>query len=257
MTGHGGDVTSLNKGVFRLLKNRCLKKASHVTVVSKLSKKIVKELMPNVNVDIISMGVNTEKFNRRYCVPNYFGQRDKKVVLFVGRLVEIKGVKYLIEAMKQVDALLVIVGDGPLRQSLESQAKELNGRVKFLGTKSHIELPSVYASADLLVVPSVTIGIREQEGVPTTIMEAMASGLPVIASDSGGISDIIFYNETGVIVEEKNVNQIANSIGLLLNDKDLYNRIADNIEVIISRYDYAVIGKKYAEILNRSIEKVR
>lgn len=248
VTGHGGDVTALNKGIFRKLKIRCLKRAKQVTVVSGHSKKVVKELVPNVSVDIVTMGVNTEKFNRRYHMSNYFGQGTKKVVLFVGRLVEIKGVKYLIEAMKQVDALLVIVGDGPLRESLENQAGELGGKVKFLGTKSHIELPAIYASADVLVVPSVTIGKREQEGVPTTIMEAMASGLPVIASDSGGISDIVCHNKTGMLVEEKNCNQIAETIKCLLKNENVYNEIVQNQKKLIKEYDYCKIARKYCDI---------
>lgn len=248
VTGHGGDVTALNRGLFRQLKIRCLKRATHVTVVSKQAKKRIQELVPNINPDIISMGVNTEKFNKQYYISDYFGQGEKKVVLFVGRLVEIKGVNYLIEAMKQVNALLVIVGDGPLRQKLENQAKELAGRVKFLGTKSHVELPAIYASADILVVPSVTIGAREQEGVPTTIMEAMASELPVIASDSGGISDIVCHKKNGILVKEKDCYQIAEAIRSLLQDKNLYYKIVQNEKETIKEYDYCRIARRYCDI---------
>ena len=144
VTGHGGDVVSLNKGIMRKLKVRCLKKARHVTVVSEYLKGRVQELVPEIEPEVISMGVDTRKFGRQYRVENYFGQGDKKVVLFVGRLAEKKGVAYLIEAMKQIDALLVIVGNGPLRKTLEEQAEQVGkDRIRFLGEKTHEELKKI------------------------------------------------------------------------------------------------------------------
>lgn len=132
VTGHGGDVTSLNKGIIKKLKVRCLKKASHVTVVSNYLKERVEELASHEieEPSVISMGVDTSKFGKQYRVENYFNQGDKKVVLFVGRLAEKKGVTYLIEAMKSVDAILVIVGDGPLHDKLVEQAKEQGNKIR-------------------------------------------------------------------------------------------------------------------------------
>ena len=197
VTGHGGDVTSLNKGIIKKLKVRCLKKASHVTVVSNYLKERVEELASHEieEPSVISMGVDTSKFGKQYRVENYFNQGDKKVVLFVGRLAEKKGVTYLIEAMKSVDAILVIVGDGPLHDKLVEQAKEQGNKIRFVGSKTHEELKTIYASADIFVAPSIVAKDGDQEGVPTTIMEAMASGLPVISTNTGGIADIIVDGE--------------------------------------------------------------
>ena len=122
VTGHGGDVTSLNKGVIKMLKIRCLKKAKVVTVVSKALKKEVRTLYPEKKIHVISMGCDTSRFNKKNRVYNYFQQDDLPVVLFVGRLVEVKGVTYLIEAMKNINAKLIIVGDGPLRERLMIQS---------------------------------------------------------------------------------------------------------------------------------------
>lgn len=72
----------------------------------------MQELIPGIQPDVIPMGVDISKFGRQYSKENYFNQGDRKVVLFVGRLAEKKGVKYLIEAMKNINALLVVVGDG-------------------------------------------------------------------------------------------------------------------------------------------------
>lgn len=251
VTGHGGDVTSLNKGIFKKLKVRCLKKAAHVTVVSEHLKKTVQELAPDINPSVISMGVDTGKFGKQYYVPDYFGQGDKKVVLFVGRLAEKKGVTYLIEAMKNIDALLVIAGDGPLRKVLEKQASELGDEtVKFLGGKTHDELRAIYASADVFAAPSITAKDGDQEGLALVMLEAMASGIPIVASNSGGIPQLIEDGVNGLLCEEKCVQQIANSICRLINDAQLYNRIAKNAENTIKDFDYSVIAEKYEKIIS-------
>lgn len=250
VTGHGGDVTSLNKGVLRKLKIRCLKNAKHVTVVSEHLKQKVQELVPEIEPSVISMGVDTSKFGKQYYVPNYFGQGDKKVVLFVGRLAEKKGVKYLIKAMKDVDALLVIVGDGPLREQLKEQAKVLGEKVIFLGSKTHDELKTIYASADIFVAPSITAKDGDQEGLPTTIMEAMASGLVVIASNSGGIPQIIQDGVNGLLCEEKNMHELAENILKLLNDEKRLILI-NKSQVRIEKYSYSTLAEQYKFILNK------
>lgn len=249
ISGHGGDITSLNRGIIKKLKIRCLKKAKHVIVISEFSRKKVQELLPDIQPSIISMGVNVSQFGSRNRVPDYFGQGDKKVVLFVGRLVEIKGVAYLIEAMKNVDAMLVIVGDGPIRDKLEKQASDMGEKVKFLGSKTHQELKTIYASADIFVSPSITLDDGAQEGVPTTIMEAMASGLVVIASDSGGIPQVVKDEINGLLCEEKNSSMLARKINLLLTDNDMYGKLCKNSIERIKECDYHSIAAKYAKIL--------
>lgn len=258
VTGHGGDVTSLNKGILRKLKIRCLKNAQHVTVVSEHLRGRVQELLPEISPSVISMGVNTKNFGQQYRVANYFGQGDKKVVLFVGRLAEKKGVAYLIEAMKQIDALLVIVGDGTLRDELQQQANMLEkGKIRFLGGKTHKELKTIYASSDIFVVPSITAKDGDQEGFGLVMLEAMASGLPIVASRSGGIPQLIDDGINGMLCEEKCVWQIADNICSLLNDKNLYKSIVKNGYQTIRKYDYSKIAEDYYKILDDiSLERI-
>lgn len=256
VTGHGGDVVSLNKGIVRKLKIRCLKRASYVTTVSEHLKSEIQKLVPDINSEIISMGVNVEKFGRQYFVPNYFGQGDKKVVLFVGRLVEIKGVQYLIEAMKNIDAILVIVGDGPLKKELEQRAEKINqqeyfDKIKFIGTKTHDELKTIYASADVFALPSVTAKDGGQEGLGLVMLEAMASGLPVVASNSGGISQVIHSRINGILVEEGKSEQIVEAVNKLLYDQELYQIIMQHGYSTSKEYDYAVLAKKYKSAVNK------
>lgn len=250
VTGHGGDVTSLNKGVLRKLKIRCLKKAKHVTVVSEHLKSKIKELVPDIEPSVISMGVDTSRFGNEYFVPDYFGQGNKKVVLFVGRLAEKKGVSYLIDAMKNIDAFLVIAGDGPLKAELEKKAEEvIPGKVRFLGAKTHEELKCIYASADVFAAPSITATDGDQEGIPTAIMEAMASGLPVVASKSGGIAQLISDGVDGLLCEEKCVGEIEKNIQILLYDTETRDKILQASKKTILKYDYENIAKRYAEVI--------
>lgn len=245
VTGHGGDVTSLNKGILRKLKIRCLKNAVKVTVVSEHLKYKVQELMPEIVPEVISMGVDSTKFGKQYYQTNYFGQGDKKVVLFVGRLAEKKGVTYLIEAMKNIDAVLVIVGNGPLREELQQQAREQGDKIKFLGAKTHEELKTIYASADVFVAPSITAKDGDQEGFGLVMLEAMASGLPVVANNSGGIVQLIHNEINGLLCEEKNVAQLAKNINRVLYDENLGQRIMQYAKITLEQYSYTVIVKKY------------
>ena len=249
VTGHGGDVTSLNKGIFKRMKIRCLKRAKKVTVVSDHLRKRVIELVPEIEPDVISMGVDISKFGKQHFVPDYFGQGNKKVVLFVGRLAEIKGVTYLLEAMKSIDALLVIVGDGPLRADLEAQAIAIKDKVVFLGAKTHEELKTLYASADIFVAPSVTAKDGGQEGLGLVILEALASGLPVVASRSGGIVQLIKDGINGFLCDEKNVEQMISCINSMIDDEKIYYQFAENSNKSIRNYDYSITGEKYIEIL--------
>ncbi len=253
MTGHGGDVTSLNKSILKRLKTRCLRKAKAVTVVSEHLKGIVQKLAPEIELNVISMGVDASKFGKQYCKPNYFGQGDKKVILFVGRLEEIKGVTYLIEAMKDIDGLLVIVGKGTLREALEKQAAEIKDKVLFLGDKTHAELKTIYASADIFVAPSITIKDGDQEGLGLVILEAMASGLPVVASNSGGITEIIHSGQNGLLCKEKNCNQIAETVKILLQDENFRSQIIENSKDTIKKYGYSNIARQYNLLLSACI----
>ena len=255
VTGHGGDVTSLNKGVLKKLKIRCLRKAKKVTVVSEHLKNIVKQLVPEIEPEVISMGVDTTRFGRQYYQPNYFGQGDKKVVLFVGRLAEVKGVKYLIEAMKSIDAMLVIVGDGDLKEELMRQASEQGPKIIFLGAKTHEELPSIYASSDVFVMPSVTASDGGTEGFGLVIIEAMASGLPIVASNSGGIAQTIQNDVNGLLCEERNVKQLAESINKVIKDKELGDKLLQEGKETLRNYDYIHIACKYKQMIENVVQE--
>ncbi len=255
VTGHGGDVTSLNKGMIKKLKLRCLMKADKITVVSNALKKEVEALCYRNDIQIISMGCDTARFDKKYRVENYFHQGEKQVVLFVGRLAEKKGVTYLIEAMKNIDAKLVIVGDGPLKNDLMQQAATQKDKICFMGSRTHEELIKIYASADVFVAPSITAANGDKEGLGLVLLEAMASGLPVIGSNSGGIPEIVHDGENGFLTREKDSMAIAQKINDLLTNREDYERMSENAVLTAKGYDYKVLGKKYSQLIKEAFDE--
>jgi Glycosyltransferase len=251
VTGHGGDVTSLNKGFVRKLKIRTLRNAKGITVVSEALKSEVLKLYNKKEIHVVSMGCRVNEFSKGYYQENYFQQDGKKIVLFVGRLAEKKGIKYLIEAMKDIDAKLVIVGMGPLEKQLKQQVKQLvlMDKVMFLGAKTHQELKVIYASADLFIAPSVTAKDGDKEGFGLVILEAMTSGLPIVASDSGGIVDLITDGEDGFLVTEKDVEMLEEKIKYLLKNDHLRTTMKRNAEKKAKLFSYEKIAEKYKNII--------
>ncbi len=254
ITGHGGDVTSLNKGIFKLLKKNTLSKAKKIVVVSDKLKKVLQDTYDITDISVISMGCNLKRFSPQNRIENYFKQNRKKIILFVGRLAEKKGIPYLIQAMEEVDAMLVIVGDGPDKEELVKKASALKDKVLFLGSKSHEELPYIYASSDIFCLPSIIAKDGDEEGLPTVALEAMASGLPVVGSDTGGIAEVVIDNQTGFLVPEKDSRQIACQMNRILVDSKLYQRLSVGAMEKAREYNYEIIGKKYTELLQSILD---
>ena len=119
----------------------------------------------------------------------------------------------------------------------------------FLGAKTHDELKILYASADIFAAPSVTAEDGDQEGMPTTIMEAMASGIPIVSTKSSGIMQLIDDGENGLLCEEKNISRLAENINRLLENEQLCRQLVKNGLETVREYDYSVIAERYKEIL--------
>lgn len=252
VTGHGGDVTSNNSFLIRKWKTACAQKAVHVTAVSSYLKEEILSWSKTVDIDVIPMGCQLELFSPENRVENYFGQGRKKIVLFVGRLAEKKGVTYLIEAMKCIDAKLVIAGDGPLAPSLKKQALDQGEKIIFLGSCTHDELKTVYASADVFVAPSVTAQDGDREGFGLVMLEAMASGVPVVAFDSGGVSQLIKHGYNGLLCKEKDTAGLSNAIYKILNDPEAGNVFIKNGLETALQYDYSKIAKRYWDLYTKA-----
>lgn len=163
----------------------------------------------------------------------------KGKILYVGRLIPRKGVRYLIEAMAHLrghpEARLTIVGGGPERESLAALVGRLglHERVDFAGRISEEALVDHYQSCDLFVLPSIVDATGDTEMLGMVLLEAMRYRRPVIASDVGGIPDIVQHGENGLLVPQQDPEALAAAIQRLLDDRDYAIRLGE------SGYGYA------------------
>jgi glycosyltransferase involved in cell wall biosynthesis len=170
------------------------------------------------------------------------------LVLTVGRLTEQKGHRYLLAAVPTVlecfpETCFRVVGEGPQWGALNHQAEELGvvDRVRFMGTRH--DLQDLYLAADVFVLPSVS------EGMPMVLLEAMGSGLPVIASGLGGIQAVVMDGENGLLVPPAEVESLALAINRLLADEVLRERLSRNGKVLIhEEYTVDRMCERYARV---------
>jgi colanic acid/amylovoran biosynthesis glycosyltransferase len=172
---------------------------------------------PEVRTHTHYNGVDLEVFRRDAALP-----AEPGLILHVGRLVEKKGTKVLIEALAQLPgAKLTIIGDGPLRSALKHQARELGERVHFLGELPSDEVAQWMRRASVLAVPSLTAQDGDAEGLPNVVVEAAASGLPVVGTTHSGIPEAVEDGVTGFLVPERDAGVLAARLADLLASKPL------------------------------------
>jgi glycosyltransferase involved in cell wall biosynthesis len=201
-----------------------IRSADAVTAISNHTAGEIRELVPR-DVTVIPFGATIERTDPepRPLSPD----PGPLTVLFVGRLVERKGLKYLIEALKLVreklDTRLVMIGDGSERSSLEVQVRKLGlgDAVTFAGFISPEQKESYLQGCSVFVLPAVRDAKGDVEGLGTVLLEAMLHHKPVIASESGGITDIVKHEQTGLLVKERDVQGLATAIVRLLTDRQL------------------------------------
>jgi len=173
--------------------------------------------------------------------------------LFVGRLVEKKGVDVLIRAAARVPAASVaIVGDGPCRRSLETLAAELGltDRVEFIGLRARQGVMDEMARAALVAVPSQVGAGGDQDGVPVVLGEAMAAGVPIIASDLGGVGEYVSDGDNGRVVASGSVDELAEAISDLIEHPDVAEKLASEAsDRLAGTLGLTHITEKYLSIL--------
>ncbi len=257
ITGHGDDVTTMNRGLMKKVKARALGRAAGTAVVSERLKEILRETygLPEEKTAVIPMGCSTDYFSPENRDPAVFPADGRRRIVFAGRLVERKGVKYLVEALDRVDADLYIIGDGPEKAALREAAAPFGDRVHFLGFRTHGEIRKYFASADLCAFPSVRTENGSQEGFGLVVVEAMASGVPVIASRNGGITDIIEDGRDGLLVRERDSADLAEKIGRVLGDPELAERLAAAGREKAKRFDYRVTAEKYSRFYEEIMKR--
>lgn len=263
-TTHGADLYALRHGLPHKAKRWALQTSDRVAPVSSSLRREVLALgVPEERVRVLPMGVDTGRFRPEAASPElrHHLNADGPVVLFVGRLVEKKGARYAVEAMPALrcahpTAKLVVVGDGPERRALEELAHglRLDGAVDFTGALPNESLPAYLASADVLVGPSVVESNGDTESFGVVFAEAMASGCPVVATDVGGIADLVVDGETGVLVRERSAEAIADAVSRLLDDDTGRQRMGeDGVSWVRERFDIAKTTGRYADLMEEML----
>jgi glycosyltransferase involved in cell wall biosynthesis len=199
---------------------------------------------------IIPNGVNLAKFS--FTDPVSKDQTGPLRLVMVARLIEGKGHEVLLRALHQVlpehpDVRLTMVGDGPLKTELDALIAELGlgGAVERIGQVNYDDLPSVYAQAHAMVVPTYMPG----EEFPTVLLEGMACGLPAIATRHRGIPDIVADGQTGLLVEPRNVEALAEAIRRLLSDRSLVETMSRRARARVEQnFTTEVFGRRMTEL---------
>ncbi len=257
VTAHGGDAFALQGSLLAKIKRWTIQNCSAWTSNTTATSKAVGNELPQPI--IIPMGINYQHFSS--------GQSEKKppdtfVLLFVGRLVEKKGVADLITAFSLLPEVLRnktelwIVGDGAELKTLESLTHSLNlaDKVIFFGRLPNQQLPDYYAAADLFIAPSVTDASGDTEGQGVILLEAMASGTAVISTKTGGIGEIVTHDKTGLLVTPKHPEELKNAIEQLLNNSALRKTLVEAGKDSAQAYDWKFVGKKFSALYNQHIK---
>jgi glycosyltransferase involved in cell wall biosynthesis len=262
-TVHGGDVFALRGTLLGKIKRFALRRSDAWTSNTRASSDAVGDGASVPRPQIIPMGVDIERFasGNRNRLREGLGP-DENVVLFVGRLVEKKGVDDLIQAFSllptsmQAKTRLWIVGSGEQETALRAQGAHLgiSEKITLWGKISNNELPDFYAAADLFVGPSVMATSGDTEGQGVVFLEAFAARLCVLATRIGGISEVVESGQTGLLVEPRNPEMLANSIAKLLNNTNLRAHLTSNaFEKVVAEYDWNNIAGSFEEIYRRAL----
>jgi glycosyltransferase involved in cell wall biosynthesis len=149
------------------------------------------------------------------------------LVLAFGRLVEKKGFAYLVEAAARLDGVAVVIaGHGDLKQALAARARELGAPVQLPGALARAEIAAALAASDAVVVPSVVDQAGNVDGLPNTLLEALAAGKPVVATRVAGIPDVVTHDRDALLVPEKDAGALAEALRRLVGEPETRGRLA-------------------------------
>lgn len=224
LTAHGNDVDNAAASRFAGRVSQALSEAAAIVAVSRHLARNLAEKFPVEpdTIEIIDCGVDTDLFkpmdkaDARLLLDL---PADTKVVVFAGYLSESKGIGTLLAAHRKLvaqdrHALLVVLGGGPMAADVATAARDpkVKGLVRVAGEVRHDEMPHWMAAADVVAVPS------HREGFGLVALEAMACGAPVLASDVGGLPEIVTYGKTGLLVPPADPDRLAGAIEKVLSE---------------------------------------
>jgi L-malate glycosyltransferase len=254
--GHGSDVylpATWDQRLTRKLRAAALETADAITALGPAMQARIRQLW-GVKSTIIPNGVYPTRFAQlnRHEARDVVGLKEEGTfIIYVGALRTVKGVEYLLTAMKSIterdpSVRLLIVGEGAERQKLEGLVRNLGleRAVQFTGRVANEDIPYYLSASDLFVLPSLS------EGFPITLLEAMASGLPIVATNVGDISTFVENNVNGFLVEPGRASEIAERVLQLLQDRRLNEYMAQNNLTKAKLFSWDVATRKTEALLN-------
>lgn len=246
ITTLGGDLYALEGPLMRRVKQWVVRRAAHVTVMNEEMRARVLELgAPPDQVSVMPMGADLSGVVQRV----ERQQAGPLRLLFVGRLVEKKGLHVLLDALRllQADAALTVVGDGPLRAGLERRAEGLP--VRFVGQLGRRALRQAYADADVVVVPSVRAASGDQDGLPVVLLEAMGTGCAVVASDLAGLDEAVRDGVDGVLSPPGDARRLAQALDTLSADPERRAELGRAARERAAHFSVEAVGGRYVALL--------
>jgi glycosyltransferase involved in cell wall biosynthesis len=248
VTVHGGDLYGLRDRVSRRLIRAVLKRAAAVTAMNSDMHALLLELGANpATTVVLSMGADVAGIRP---LAEAVVRRTGRI-LFVGRLVEKKGVSVLFDALRLLDETgydLRIVGDGPLRSQLTAESSGLS--VSFTGVLGRQALAEEFGTASIAVFPSAQASSGDQDGLPVALLEAMSTGCAVVASDLPGLRDAVVDGQCGLLTIPGSAEELAIVLGRLLRDPLLCGQLGRAAATRAENYSVDAIGGRYVALLD-------
>ena len=231
---HGKTVTTLSQKY----EHNALSWSDAITVVSKEAYAYYEALgfkiqqIPNA-IDVESLPKNKEK-------------KYEKQIIFAGRLSKEKGVGVLLEICKKLsdDIDIIILGAGPETDKIKDISNSKKN-IHFLGYLPKEKIIPLIRGSDILIQPSLN------EGISSTILEAMACKIPIIATNVGGNMELIKHNQTGFLVDPNSSSQFLDLINYIFSNMDKINLITNNAFTHVQQYDWNVVGQKYIQLYKK------
>jgi len=224
------------------------KDASRIVSNSEGLKKLAEKTEKVKSISVVYNGIDTQEF---YPLKNNIRNENIFKIICVSRITPRKGIRYLIEAVKILrekypQIRLEIIGEGNEKEELIKLSAQYNlsEQVAFLGLISHNQLPRYYQNAHVFILPSLN------EGMSNTMLEAIASGLPIIATDTGGTKELVSDAENGFIIKMKDPDDLVKKLEIMINNQKLRETMSIKSRQLSENFSWQKVTQKYYKIYN-------
>jgi glycosyltransferase involved in cell wall biosynthesis len=265
---HGSDVYVAERlAPARLAARLAFRRAGFVTACSAdLAARAIRLGADPDRTAVVPYGVDATRFRpdtaaRREIRARLGIATSKLFVAAAGRLVSKKGFEYLIDGLAGVpDAVLVLAGDGSLRDQLHARAvaQGVHERIRFAGTCTQDQVSSLFSAADAIAAPSIRDDAGNVDGLPNVVMEALASGTPLVTTTAGGIGAVVEDGVTALVVPERDGASIGSALRRLQADPELRARVgAAGRQLVVERFGWAATAAAFEHAYERALAATR